>query len=324
MTAIGNFWFALPFLFAFLFQSSILKYFGFEMANLRARSSLVRNLVNKMAIEKEIEGLDKSIWYSVNLQLISNDEIRSKFLQFHNDSETEAFISSSFEQSDWIFTQLWYNLAKSFLSWFYCQTDINGMLGRGSMFVFSKEQFLTMSKIDPDIQLDKMLDLGAGDGKPTQSMSCFFKEIFATEVSAPMRKSLDMKGFKVLEIESWVEPEGFDLISALNLFDRCDKPLSIISDIHTSLKPGGYFLVALVLPFKPYVESVPSHKPSEKMNIAGDTFEAQVETAVSMFKEVGFSLESWAKVPYLCEGDLNRPLYHLNNALIMFKKNASI
>jgi len=323
MTTLGNFWFALPFLIAFLFQSSIFKFFGFEMANLRARSSLVRNLVNKMAVEKEIEGLDKRTWYSVNLELISNQEVRTKFLQFHNDSETEAFISSSFEQSDWIFTQLWYNLAKSILSWFYCQTDINGMLDRGSMFVFSKEQFLKISKLDPDIKLDKMLDLGAGDGKPTQSMSGFFTETFATEVSAPMRKSLNLKGFKVLEIESWMEPEGFDLISALNLFDRCDKPLSIVKDIHTSLKPGGFFLVALVLPFKPYVESVPGHKPSEKMNIAGATFEAQVETAVSMFKEIGFHLENWARVPYLCEGDLNRPLYHLNNALIMFKKNDS-
>merc|ERR1719427_2000165 len=265
-----------------------------------------------MAAERELEQFDRSDWYSVKLNRLTTDSTREAFTQLHCDDETEAFISSSFEKSDWIFTQLWYNLAKSILSWFYCQTDINGKLDRGSMFVFSKEQFLTISKLDPDMKLDKMLDLGAGDGKPTQSMSGFFTETFATEVSAPMRKSLHLKGFKVLEIESWVEPEGFDLISALNLFDRCDKPLSIVRDIHTSLKPGGFFLVALVLPFKPYVESVPGHKPSEKINIAGATFEAQVETAVSMFEEIGFRLESWARVPYLCEGDLNRPLYHLN------------
>lgn len=321
MTNLGNFWFSLPFLFAFLFQSSIFKYFGLEMANLRARSSLVRNLVNKMAVEKELEDLDKSTWYSVNLKLINTLEIRSKFLQFHNDSETESFITSSFEQSDWILTQLWYNFAKSILSWFYCQTDINGMLNRGSMFVFSKEQFLKMTKLEANTKLDSMLDLGAGDGKPTQSMSCFFTEIFTTEVSAPMRKSLGQKGFKVLEIDNWLKPGGYDLISALNLFDRCDKPIGIVADIHTSLKPGGFFLVALVLPFKPYVESVPSHKPSEKMDITGETFEAQVEAAVAMFEGIGFKLESWARVPYLCEGDLNRPIYHLNNALMMFKKN---
>eukprot|EP00092_Neocalanus_flemingeri_P037277 GFUD01040598.1.p1 GENE.GFUD01040598.1~~GFUD01040598.1.p1 ORF type:complete len:325 (-),score=62.15 GFUD01040598.1:156-1130(-) len=320
MTTLGNFWFTLPFLFAFLFQANILKFFGLEMSNLRARSSLVRNLVNKMAVEKEIEDLDKSTWYSVNLKLIKTPAISSKFHQFHDDSETEAFIISSFEQSDWILTQLWYNFAKSVLSWFYCQTDINGMLNRGSMFVFSKEQFLKMTKFDTNTKLSAMLDLGAGDGRPTQSMSSFFTETYTTEVSGPMRKSLTQRGFKVLEIDNWVKPDGYDLISALNLFDRCDKPLGIIADIHTSLKPGGLFLVALVLPFKPYVESVPSHKPSEKMDINGETFEAQVEAAVKMFEGVGFTLEGWARVPYLCEGDLSRPLYHLNNALMLFKK----
>jgi len=320
MTTLGNFWFSLPFLFAFLFQGSIFKLFGLEMSNLRARSSLVRNLVNKMEVEKEIEELDKSTWYSVNLKLINSPEIRSKFQQFHNDSETDAFITSSFEQSDWIFTQLWYNFAKSILSWFYCQTDINGMLNRGSMFVFSKEQFLKMSKLDTNTKLTSMLDLGAGDGRPTQSMSSFFTETYTTEVSAPMRKSLTQRGFKVLEIDNWVKPDGYDLVSALNLFDRCDKPLGIISDIHTSLKPGGFFIVALVLPFKPYVESVPTHKPSEKMDIKGEKFEAQVESAVEVFEGLGFSLEGWARVPYLCEGDLNRPLYHLNNALMLYKK----
>jgi len=321
MTTLGNFWFSLPFLFAFLFHSNIFKYFGIEMSNLRARSSLVRNLVNKMAIEKEIEELDKSTWYKVDLQLIKSPVIQSKFQQLDNDTETEDFIANSFEQSDWILTQLWYNLAKSVLSWFYCQTDINGILNRGSMFVFSKEQCLKLTKLSPNTQLQSMLDLGAGDGRPTQSMSHLFKETFATEVSPPMRKSLSQKGFKVLEIDNWVQTGEYDLISALNLFDRCDKPLSIISDIHASLKPEGFLVVALVLPFKPYVESVPSHKPSELMNITGDTFEAQVESAIELFEEVGFILESWARVPYLCEGDLSRPLYHLNNALIILKKS---
>jgi len=290
------------------------------MSGLRARNSLVRNLVNKMAVEKELEELDKDVWYNTNLALIANPDVRSKFVQLHNDSETELFISSSFEQSDWIITQLWYNFAKSILSWFYCQTDINGMLNRGSMFVFSKEQFLKLTGINPDDKLDAMLDLGAGDGRPTLSMSSSFKETFATEVSPPMRKSLNLKGFKVLEIDDWTRPAGYDLISALNLFDRCDKPLSIIKNIHISLKQGAYFVVALVLPFKPYVESVPGHKPSETMKITGRTFEAQLETSVNLFESEGFKLHKWARVPYLCEGDLNRPLYHLNNALMIFTK----
>jgi len=290
------------------------------MASLRARSSLVRNLVNKMAAEKELEELDRRTWYSIDSGLIKDQDVSTKFLLLHNDSETEAFISSSFEQSDWIFTQLWYNVAKSFLSWFYCQTDINGILQRGSMFVFSKEQFLKLTGWDSMQKKSTMLDLGAGDGMPTTSMSCFFNETFATEVSSPMRRLLNDKGYTVLEIDNWMIQNRYDLISALNLFDRCDKPKSIIKEIHTSLKPGGLFVVALVLPFKPYVESVPSHKPTERLEIDGATFEAQVESAIKMLETYGFSLFKWARVPYLCEGDLNRPLYHLNNALMVFEK----
>jgi hypothetical protein len=60
------------------------------------------------------------------------------------------------------------------------------------------------------------------------------------------------------------------------------------------------------------------------MAILGNTFEDQVETAVSVFEEEGFHLESWSRVPYLCEGDLNKPIYHLNNGLFVFRpKNKS-
>merc|ERR550519_1414168 len=99
-------------------------------------------------------------------------EIGSKFFQLNEDEDTSAFIRHSFEQSDWLFTQLYYNLAKSLLSWFYCQTDINGILDRGSMFVFSREQFLKLCSapspnspllpLSASSLLPSLLDLGAG------------------------------------------------------------------------------------------------------------------------------------------------------------------
>ena len=48
----------------------------------------------------------------------------------------------------------------------------------------------------------------------------------------------------------------FDVVACLNLLDRCDKPLTILSDIKHTLQPvTGRLLVAVVLPFKPCVES---------------------------------------------------------------------
>lgn len=313
----SHFWsFSLPILLFLTLHTLI------NMTNLRGRSSLVRNLVSKLEAEKELEEMDRSVWYSVDTTDM-RPEIASKFVQLGEDEETSVFIRHSFDQSDWLFTQLYYNLAKSLLSWFYCQTDINGILHRGSMFVFSRDHFLklTAPHMTPSSLLPSLLDLGAGDGGPTTAMSGLFQHTAVTEVSPPMRKLCSARGFSVLELDCWAKkPNTYDVISALNLFDRCDKPVSIIRDIHFSLKPGGFLVVALVLPFRPYVESVPSHKPSEEMKIVGETFIEQVETAVEVFEGQGFQLESWARVPYLCEGDLNKPIYHLNNGLFFFRR----
>ena len=117
-----------------------------------------------MERDRELEELDKSTWYSVHLDKLQSPEIRSKFVQLGPDPDTEAFIEQSVQQSDFFFTQIWYNVAKSFLSWFYCQTDINGMLSRGSMFVFSKAQFMKLTNFTEE-KFGSMLDLGAGDGR---------------------------------------------------------------------------------------------------------------------------------------------------------------
>ena len=47
----------------------------------------------------------------------------------------------------------------------------------------------------------------------------------------------------------------YDVISCLNLLDRCDKPLKVLSDIRSALRPHtGRAIVAVVLPFRPHVE----------------------------------------------------------------------
>ena len=215
-----HFWFSLPFLFVFLFHSSILNHLGLKMSSLRGgRRTLVQTLAAKMERDQELDEFNKNIWYSVNLDKMDSS-LRSKFVQLDADSDTETFIEQSVLQSDFLLTQLWYNVAKSFLSWFYCQTDINGMLSRGSMFVFSKAQFVKLTNFTGET-FESMLDLGAGDGRldincdgnqsfnirycnrPTEAMSGFYQQVFATEVSSPMRKHLALKGFQVLDIDKW-------------------------------------------------------------------------------------------------------------------------
>lgn len=61
---------------------------------------------------------------------------------------------------------------------------------------------------------------------------------------------------RVLGIDEW-QHVGFqyDLISCLNLLDRCEDPLHLLREIRKALVPKtGRLVLAAVLPFQPYVE----------------------------------------------------------------------
>ena len=70
---------------------------------------------------------------------------------------------------------------------------------------------------------------------------------------------------RVLDVEHWHEEEfSYDLIVCLNVLDRCDRPLSLLRQIHSKLRDGGVLLLAVVFPFKPFVEKGPcthTHTP---------------------------------------------------------------
>ena len=60
--------------------------------------------------------------------------------------------------------------------------------------------------------------------------------------------------FSVYNLDEW-QSQQYDVICALNLIDRCDKPMSLLREIRQALKPDtGRLLLAVVVPYKPYVE----------------------------------------------------------------------
>ena len=281
-------------------------------------------IADKARVDEHWLSGDKQYLYDIQSAKIADDQIRDKMLVLSDkDRETEQFIANSVEKSDSILTQMWHTMAKSFLRLFYTQTDINGYLGRGSMFVFSQEQISQL--LDKagirDKRFESLIDLGAGDGGPTAFMQPFFDEVYATEASWSMRSILSSKGFEIKEIEEWATRK-YDAIACLNLLDRCEKPLTLLRQIKSALKPGGFVVVALVLPFKPFVEFGSKelrHRPVEKLPIHGETFEDQIPSVVKLFQEEGFRLKSWSRVPYLCEGDMSHSVYVLNDALFVFQ-----
>ena len=67
--------------------------------------------------------------------------------------------------------------------------------------------------------------------------------------------SLCLTNCSVLNVDEWAVGRQYDVISCLNLLDRCDEPLTMLHQIQSALKPDtGRLVLALVLPFIPYVE----------------------------------------------------------------------
>lgn len=103
-----------------------------------------------------------------------------------------------------------------------------------------------------------VLFLGAGDGAVTEKFSKYFRKVYVTEKSKTMSWRLKEKGYNVLDADKWHEQsnESYDVISCMNLLDRCDRPLDLLQSLHVKLKKGtGRLILAVVLPLSQYVES---------------------------------------------------------------------
>ncbi|GFY55751.1 methyltransferase-like protein 9 [Trichonephila inaurata madagascariensis] len=131
---------------------------------------------------------------------------------------------------------------------------------------------------------------------------------------------------RLLDVDKWANaeegPRYFDLISCLNLLDRCDRPITLLQQIRNKLNPDtGILILAVVLPFNQYVESGSKYnQPSEKIQIKGRLFEEQVSSMITtVFIPNGFDVLRWTRLPYLCEGDLDQAFYWLNDALFVLK-----
>ncbi|KAM5330501.1 protein-L-histidine N-pros-methyltransferase isoform 3-T3 [Glossophaga mutica] len=146
-------------------------------------------------------------WYVCNREKLC-ESLQAVFVQSYLDQGTQIFLDNSIEKSGWLFIQLYHSFVSSVFSLFMSRTSINGLLGRGSMFVFSPDQFQKLLKINPDWKTHRLLDLGAGDGEVTKIMSPHFEEIYATELSETMIWQLQKKKYSRWQVGETVRNFG--------------------------------------------------------------------------------------------------------------------
>ncbi|KAJ0407604.1 hypothetical protein ATCC90586_006247 [Pythium insidiosum] len=281
--------------------------------------------------------------YGVNQSRL-DPALQRAFVQLDCDDETQAFLETC--NGGGILEAV----ASTFLGMFYSLTDANGILGRGQMFVLSREQIKHLLQKEERVGgtlLDigagdgnkeervggTLLDIGAGDGNVTESIASIIDNVRTTEVSAPMVANLNKRGFNCVETSELTHPhvtEGkpYTVISLMNVLDRADTPMTMLNQIRELLDPEqGLFLLAVVLPFHAFVEvGTKRVPPSEVLPMQGGlcveraSFEASASVLYrNVLQPAGFELVSFSRVPYLCRGDMQQAYYVLSDAIFVLR-----
>jgi len=290
------------------------------------RGKTLAHVIEVFQAQEPITEIKTDKWYEVNLAEIDLD-LHALFYPCSVDSETYEFLNASVLVSQNMCLQLFYTITTVLLRAFVTKTTLNGLLERGQMFVFSTDQLSAFLSIDNQWTSENkaMIDLGAGDGQVTLKFQPLFQKIYATEASRIMEWRLKRKGFHVLPKDDWKSRGPFKLISALNLLDRFYDPAQLLADIHEVAKrDNALVLIAIVLPLSQYVEFHPDGRKKTTANsrifVSGRNFHSHLNTLVkNVFHPAGYELLRWSKVPYLCEGDLHKPFYKLDDALFLLK-----
>jgi len=256
-------------------------------------------------------------------------QLAEKWVDLHRDEKTQRFLQKCVAgPTFWDVCKL---APLRILRWFVSPTDANAILNRGEMFVLSSEQLQRLFKGRCG---GTLLDIGAGSGHITSELMQCFDQVLVTEVSGPMVRSLKEKGFPVLSapdlsgLQDLAEkhnmtlgPNGsVDCIALMNVLDRCDQPLTLLQDVRKRMTPNGRLLLAVVLPFRPFVEKgIYKLQPTEQLHLSRNaTWELAVEEMwQKVLMPLGFKLEALARVPYLCQGDLFSSIYLLDDAIFV-------
>ncbi|KAF1333173.1 Lariat debranching enzyme b, partial [Globisporangium splendens] len=181
------------------------------------------------------------------------------------------------------------------------------------MFVLSRAQIQRLLHREQRIG-GSLLDIGAGDGNVTESIASLVDQVTSTEVSGPMVKSLNSRGFNCvqtadLDHEFVQGRQPYNVISLMNVLDRADKPLTMLKQIRSMLHPeNGLFLLAVVLPFSAFVEvGTKRVAPTERLPMRGGrcqegaSFEAAANVLLkNVLQPAGFKLVQFSRMRFSC------------------------
>lgn len=172
----------------------------------------------------------------------------------------------------------------------------------------------------------RLLDIGAGSGDVTVHARELFDEIVTTEISRSMVRRLRRRGFVChrvdLSHEDLPEVSRFDVVSLLDVLDRCHRPRTLLRRALDWLTHGGWLLVSVPLPVRPHVDvggvTVDADEPLS--GHGGCWEEALVDLLEGTLEPCGVRVARLARAPYLSRGSVAAPLHVLDAAIVVGEK----
>ncbi len=128
---------------------------------------------------------------------------------------------------------------------------LNGLLGTYPLFLLSTTQWGDL--LGPAAR-GRMLDVGAACGDVTERLASLVDSVTATEVNRPMVRRLRRRGIDAHHLDLTVQDPpaaAYDLVTALNVLDRCERPVTLLHRLADLVAPGGHLVVSVPLPYRP-------------------------------------------------------------------------
>lgn len=250
-----------------------------------------------------------------------------RFVALEPDSGTERFLAQAERRrAGPVATRL-----HGWLGRFLSDFDVNGLLDMYPLHLLSTDQFRRLLRADTDPRPANgdrsgvVLDVGAGSGDVTRTLAPLFDRVVAFETSRAMRRRLRQRGFVAHGHDLVATPTTlgpFDAITCLNVLDRCARPRRLLEHALAALAPDGLLVVALALPYAPfYYRAGRTLDPEEPLRVEHSDWEGALSDLVRRELEpIGLTVVAWTRAPYLSAGDTRRPLYVLDDAIVVLRR----
>ncbi len=245
--------------------------------------------------------------------------LASVFVELHEDRELTDFIQYCMEHPHTLMELTLLPLLCVFMTAY----EAHGVLGMYPMHLLGSAQWEML--VPQRLRGGRLLDVGAGQGFVTEYARPLFKEIVATETAKSMAVRLRARGFETCTEDITYCPElflkkSFDVVSILNVLDRCDKPRTLLQNARSFLKDDGVLIISDPLPLSQHVRSS-SKRPIENLGADTGTWEHCLnDFYINTVLPAGLTPILVSRLPYVYRNIKHEPCVVLDDFVMVCAK----